>query len=70
VGPAAYEKLKYPLVDGSVFFDDAGSGRLVYNYFSTRVSSAFFSTIRGGKSYSPYPAAPLVYRGSVPLFSI
>jgi hypothetical protein len=68
VGPAAYEKLKCPLADGSVFFDDAASARLIYNSFTNRVSSAFFSTLRGGKSTSPYPAAPLVYRGSVLLF--
>jgi hypothetical protein len=70
VGPAAYEKLKSPLVDGSVFFDDAGSARLVYNSFTNRVSSAFFSTLRGGKSNSPYPVAPLVCRGSVLFFKI
>jgi len=63
VGPAAYEKLKYPLADGAVFFDDAGSARLIYSSFANRVSSAIFSTFRGGKSNSPYPGAPLVYRG-------
>ncbi|KIM30120.1 hypothetical protein M408DRAFT_328513 [Serendipita vermifera MAFF 305830] len=63
VGPAAYEKLKYPLAEGAAFFDDAGSARLISNSFANRVSSAFFSTLRGGKHNSPYPASPLVYRG-------
>lgn len=63
VGPAAYEKLKCPLPDGSVFFDDASSARLISNSFTNRMSSAFFSTLRGGKQISPYPASPLVYRG-------
>lgn len=65
VGPAAYEKLKHPLadVDGSVFFDDASAARLIYNSFTNRVSSALFSTLRSNRTNSPYPAAPLVFRG-------
>ncbi|KAG8812689.1 hypothetical protein FRC19_002992 [Serendipita sp. 401] len=64
-GPVAYEKLKVPLAhpDGaSVFFDDAGSARLLYSSLSTRVSSAIFATIRG-RSNSPYPSSPVIYRG-------
>jgi hypothetical protein len=65
VGPAAHEKLKLPLGDteGSVFFDDAGSARLIYNSFTNRVSSALFSTLRTNRTNSLYPTAPLVYRG-------
>jgi hypothetical protein len=65
VGAAAYEKLKLPLADteGSVFFDDASSARLIYNSFTNRVSSALFSTLRTNRTNSLYPTAPLVYRG-------
>ncbi|KAG8813486.1 hypothetical protein FRC17_001553 [Serendipita sp. 399] len=66
-GSVAYEKLKVPLAHpsdgGSVFFDDAGSARILYSSLSTRVSSAIFATIRGSRSSSPYPGAPVAYRG-------
>ncbi|KAG8808008.1 hypothetical protein FRC17_004176 [Serendipita sp. 399] len=66
-GSVAYEKLKVPLAHssdgGSVFFDDAGSARILYSSLSTRVSSAIFATIRGSRSNSPYPGAPVAYRG-------
>lgn len=65
VGAAAYEKLKHPLgaSDAAVFFDDAHSARIIYNSFTNRVSVALFGTLRGNRTISPYPAAPLVYRG-------
>ncbi|PVF99520.1 hypothetical protein CPB86DRAFT_825001 [Serendipita vermifera] len=65
VGPAAYEKLKYPLngQEGAIFFDDASTARLVYNSFANRVSSALFGTLRGSRTNSPYPSAPILYRG-------
>ncbi|CCA71004.1 related to phosphatidic acid-preferring phospholipase A1 [Serendipita indica DSM 11827] len=64
-GAVAYEKLKHPLKhsDGAVFFDDAFTARLIYNSFANKLSSAIFATIRGSKSNSPYPSAPVVYRG-------
>jgi hypothetical protein len=65
VGPAAYEKLKHNIPDSdvSIFFDDADSARLVHNSFANRFSTAFFSSIRGGKSGSPYSSSSIVYRG-------
>lgn len=63
-GASAYERLKHPLEEGesSVFFDDPGSARILYHNLASRVSSAFFSSLRTGKQTSPYSAAPLVYR--------
>jgi hypothetical protein len=65
VGPAAYEKLKHPLngQEGAIFFDDASTARLVYNSFANRVSLALFGTLRGNRTNSPYPSAPMVLRG-------
>ena len=72
IGSSAYEKLRYPLPssDASVFFDDASQARIISSSLGSRFSSVVFSAFQfrsvstnTGTGPSPYPSAPVVYRG-------
>lgn len=68
IGASAYEKLRYPLPssDASVFFDDASQARIIFKSLGSRFSSVVLSAFQfrpTSTGPSPYPSAPVVYRG-------